>query len=83
MRKESRRVSEMLEEFQALKSKLFGSAWGVEWEGTDEQKRFDQLLGFFYPQFRTDGWINPLDGSMVCLLAEADKSIAAAREVLG
>ena len=46
-------------EFQCLKAELIGTNTFVEVEETYLQKRYSQLLGFFFPCYRTSGWINP------------------------
>ena len=53
------KVNPLKDEYLTLKAKLFGGSMFVVLEDTQEQKRYDQLLAYFYPQFRTKNWINP------------------------
>jgi hypothetical protein len=54
--------TELLDEFKMLKSEIFEKQNFVMVENPDSEtmKRYNQLLGFFYPQFRTSDWINPV-----------------------
>ena len=51
----------LLIEFQSLKTELFAGASFIAIEGIDQGKwdRYDQLLGFFYPEFRSPSWETP------------------------
>lgn len=53
---------EMHDEFNTLKAEIFekGDFVVIEDTDSDKMKRYNQLLGFFYPQFRTTDWISPL-----------------------
>jgi hypothetical protein len=53
---------EMLDEFKILKAEIFeqGDFVVIEDPDSDKMKRYNQLLGFFYPQFRTTDWTSPL-----------------------
>ena len=48
------------QEFLKLKDDIFHGEKFVEYEINAKTRRYDQLLGFFFPQFRTDGWTNPM-----------------------
>jgi len=52
----------LLDEFKQLKNEIFAQGDFVVIEDPDDVKmqRYNQLLGFFYPQFRTKNWINPV-----------------------
>jgi hypothetical protein len=54
--------TELLDEFEMLKNKIFEKQNFVIVENPDSEtmKRYNQLLGFFYPQFRTSDWISPV-----------------------
>jgi len=54
--------TELLDEFEMLKNKIFEKQNFVVVENPDSEtmKRYNQLLGFFYPQFRTSDWISPV-----------------------
>jgi hypothetical protein len=54
--------TELLDEFKMLKSEIFEKQNFVVVENPDSEtmKRYNQLLGFFYPQFRTSDWISPV-----------------------
>lgn len=53
---------ELLNEFKILKAEIFeqGDFVVVEDSDSEKMKRYNQLLGFFYPQFRTIDWANPV-----------------------
>jgi len=53
---------EMIDEFKSLKADIFeqGDFVVIEDPDSEKMKRYNQLLGFFYPQFRTTDWISPL-----------------------
>ena len=56
------KVGELLREFNALKKELFGDNLFVELDDSDPRTaRYDQLLGYFFPRFRSSGWKNPLE----------------------
>lgn len=54
--------NELLNEFKELKSEIFAQGDFVVIEDVDDinMQRYNQLLGFFYPQFRTTDWISPV-----------------------
>lgn len=56
----SHQIKSLKDEFDELKSKLFGGQSFVLRENTQEWLRYEQLLAFFHPQFRTKSYINPL-----------------------
>ena len=59
MREQTRKLKELLDEFEKLKAEIFGDcSFIAEIEGP-QADRYSQLLGLFYPQFRTKGWVNP------------------------
>jgi len=61
MREQTRKINALLEEFKQLKQKLFGSAMFVILDETHpDTKRYNQLLQYFYPQYRTSDFVNPL-----------------------
>lgn len=53
---------DLLDEFKQLKDEIFAQGDFVVIEDVDDVKmqRYNQLLGFFYPQFRTSDWKNPV-----------------------
>ena len=53
---------DLLKEFNMLKAEIFekGDFVVVENPESETMKRYNQLLGFFYPQFRTTDWITPV-----------------------
>jgi len=53
---------DLLKEFNMLKANIFkkGDFVIVESPDSETMKRYNQLLGFFYPQFRTTDWISPV-----------------------
>lgn len=52
----------LLLEFNKLKNDLFGQdKFVVMDEGRDEVKRYNQLLQFFYPCYRTNDFVSPLN----------------------
>jgi len=54
-------VQDLYQEFVALKSRLFQGGMFVCIEDNDpDLPRYNQLLGFFCPQFRNDEWVNPM-----------------------
>jgi len=55
------RLMELWDEFYKLKSELFGENMFVVLDQNDDKvKRYNQLLGFFYPQFKTSDWERPM-----------------------
>jgi hypothetical protein len=52
----------LLQEFKTLKSEIFGNESFVVVQDMEKEKRYNQLLGLFNPDFRYAGWINPLEG---------------------
>lgn len=51
----------LFNEFKYLKQKLFGKDLFVVLDDTsDDVKRYNQLLGYFFPQFRTSDWVSPI-----------------------
>jgi hypothetical protein len=52
----------LLDEFKQLKDEIFAQGDFVVIEDPDDikMKRYNQLLGFFYPQFRTSEWKSPV-----------------------
>ena len=57
-------LRELHAEFLRLKSELFGKSLFVILDETAEDTiRYNQLLGYFYPEFRTKEWINPAIGT--------------------
>lgn len=62
MRTQTKKMNELLNEFKALKEKLFaGGTFVVMNDDGIETKRYDQLFQFFHPEFRTKQFINPLN----------------------
>ena len=53
---------DLLKEFNMLKAEIFekGDFVVVENPESETMKRYNQLLGFFYPRFRTTDWISPV-----------------------
>ena len=53
---------DLLKEFNMLKAEIFekGNFVVVENPESEIMKRYNQLLGFFYPQFRTTDWVTPV-----------------------
>ncbi len=60
MREQTRKLKGLAEEFKTLKDELFGNGSFVVLPEGERTDRYNQLLGLFYPQFRTRGWQNPL-----------------------
>jgi hypothetical protein len=51
----------LFNEFKDLKQKLFGQNMFVVLDDKSEDvKRYNQLLGYFFPQFRTSDWVSPV-----------------------
>jgi hypothetical protein len=56
------KIIKMAKEFDALKKKIFAGLNIVEVsENSTDHKRYNQLLAFFYPRFRTETWKNPME----------------------
>lgn len=54
-------LMDLFNEFKDLKQKLFGKDLFVVLDDTsDDVKRYNQLLGYFFPQFRTSDWVSPV-----------------------
>lgn len=53
--------TELLSEYHYLRKEIFGdNKFVVLDETSDRVKRYNQLLGFFYPQLRTKDWVSPV-----------------------
>ena len=51
---------ELVSEFVTLKKEIFGQGmFVVVDESNPKVQRYNQLLGYCYPNFRYDGWVNP------------------------
>ena len=58
--KQMTQLRQLHAEFSNLKSELFGNSLFVVLDDQSEKTiRYNQLLGFFFPCYRTAGWINP------------------------
>lgn len=54
-------LMDLFNEFKDLKQKLFGNEMFVVLDETsDDVKRYNQLLGYFFPHFRTSDWVSPV-----------------------
>jgi hypothetical protein len=54
-------MMKLYEEFKDLKQKLFvNDVFVVLDDKSKDVKRYNQLLGYFFPQFRTSDWVSPL-----------------------
>jgi hypothetical protein len=54
-------LMDLFDEFTELKQQLFGEYFFVHLDQESEDvKRYNQLLGYFFPQFRTSDWVSPL-----------------------
>ena len=61
MRQQTKKMNELLNEYRELKNKIFGNFSFVIWEDKDtDYARYNQLLMFFHPQYRTSDFVNPL-----------------------
>ena len=57
--------TDLSNEFESLKKELFGNEMFVILDPNNPKvKRYEQLLGFLYPQFRTQGWVSPISGKL-------------------
>lgn len=53
-------LKDLFVEFKELKRKLFGKDLFAVLDDNDPNvKRYNQLLGYFHPQFRTSDWVEP------------------------
>jgi hypothetical protein len=53
--------TDLLSEYKQLKDEVFDGEMFVVLDQDDKKvQRYNQLLGFFYPQFRTSDWISPV-----------------------
>jgi hypothetical protein len=53
-------IDPLRQEFDNLKKELFSSSSFIEVDDTcPKQNRYNQLLQYFYPEFRSKDWINP------------------------
>lgn len=51
-RKQTTELKAIVKEFNELKDKIFQGGSFVEMDNTPEQKRYNELLGTLYPQFK-------------------------------
>jgi hypothetical protein len=57
-------IDNLKTEFLSLRKEIFGeSAFVIVDENNPKMLRYNQLLGFFYPYYRTKGWISPYQES--------------------
>lgn len=55
------KIKELKQEYEQLKSKLFGNnVFVVLDEDAEDTKRYNQLFQFFFPVYRTKNFISPL-----------------------
>jgi len=55
------KIKSLESEFMTLKKELYGDNMFVVLDESDPKvQRYNNLLGLFYPNFRTSAWINPL-----------------------
>lgn len=53
--------TDLVDEFYYLKREMFKDGFFIVLDANSEQvQRYQQLLGYFYPQFRTTDWISPV-----------------------
>lgn len=54
--------TELFEEYTLLKSELFAHGNFIVIDPSEDEKfqRYNQLLGYFHPEFRTRGWESPV-----------------------
>ena len=61
MRQQTQKMQELLKEYKELKNRIFGNFTFVTWDDKDkDMQRYNQLFQFFYPNYRTKNFINPL-----------------------
>ena len=61
MRDQTKKMNNLLNEFKSLKTKLFGNSMFVVLDDKHPDTiRYNQLLQYFYPCYRTEKFINPL-----------------------
>lgn len=60
MREQTVKMKELLSEYKDLRKKIFGKEKFAKVENNPDQRRYEQLLAFFHPQFRRRNWRNPL-----------------------
>lgn len=53
-------LRELKNEFDTLKLEIFEKSNFVVMGDSETMKRYNQLLGFFHPRFRTTDWISPI-----------------------
>ena len=61
MRDQTAQMQRLLKEFKELKESLFGNSTFVVLNQNDAKtQRYNQLLQFFYPSFRTKDFVSPI-----------------------
>lgn len=56
-------------EMDQLKTRIFNDSMFVIIDDKDPKvQRYNQLLGFFKPEFRYEGWINPLSQDSINII---------------
>lgn len=74
-------LRELHAEFLKLKEELFGkNLFVILDESSKKTKRYNQLLGYFYPCYQTQGWINPstcTDSLQICDSQEVEEALEA------
>ena len=61
MRDQTKKMNELLKEYKALKTFIFGKYKYAVVIETADHKRYDQLHQYFNPQYRTKDFINPME----------------------
>lgn len=61
MREQTKKMNELLNEYKQLKEEIFGNNMFIIMGNSEKELRYNQLFQFFYPQFRTKGFINPME----------------------
>ena len=60
MRNNTKKMELLVREYQALRKKLFGKDVFVVPQKSPDWDRYDQLLMWMYPWFRTAEYVNPM-----------------------
>ena len=65
MREQTKKMNDLLNEFKSLKNKLFSDFKFVIFDHNDKSfKRYNQLFMFFYPSYRNNEYINPINNNI-------------------
>lgn len=59
-RTQTQKMKAIIQEYHALRKKLFGTAMFVVPQKSPDWNRYNQLFQWMYPQYRTSEYVSPM-----------------------